>query len=131
MASLRHARLLRITNMLLRGHHPPDQRVVVWKRQTYSLAHLETERQLWSKEHPNWDRIWRPMRIMEKQNHRWRNSVGRRLRRMYFAPLARGVTTFYSAEQMKRLRDLTMPRNIFSPHPRKLTFEEFKKVWIR
>jgi hypothetical protein len=128
--SLRHTRLLRIANMLARGERPYDQRAILWKGKTYLLAHLERERTPTGGEHPNWERKWRRSDWRGKECHRWRNSVGRRLRRMYFAPMARGVTTFYSAAQMKRLAKLTMPNNLFS-HPRKLTFEEFKKVWIR
>ena len=133
--SLRHTRLLRITTMLSRGERCEGrgmERVIRWKGTLYHLEHLERERMEGNSEHPNWDRIWRPMKTMERSrsSHRWRNHVGRRERRMFFAPLDRGVTTFYSAAQLRRLASLTMPRDL-SGHPRKLTFEEFKKVWIR
>lgn len=135
--SLRHTRLLRIANMLARGDRPYNQRAIFWKGKTYLLADLERER-INGGEHPNWDRIWRPQRMDAKQNHRWRNSVGRRLRRLYFAPLARGVTTFYSDLQLNRMLVLvTAPDNLIgrtqslTEPRRKLTFEEFKRVWVR
>jgi hypothetical protein len=129
--SLRHTRLLRIVNILTNGQRPYDQRAIYWKGQTYLLAHLERERGDDRGEHPSWDRIWRPSRADAMESRRWRNSVGRRLRRMYDAPMGRGVTTFYSLAQMQRMQNLVTPRNFLGPRPPKLTFEEFKKVWIR
>lgn len=135
--SLRHTRLLRIANMLERGEREACHRLVRWRERNYDPAHLEREgfrinvRNAVGREHPHWDRRWRPSpRLDAKENPRWRNSVGRRLRRMYFSPMARGVTTFYSQAQMQRLLALTMPRDLNTP-ARRLTFEEFQKVWIR
>jgi hypothetical protein len=143
--SLRHTRLLRIVNMMERGEMPHEQRAVFWKGKHYALDDLEREGVAVRFNRPGtaldcrrmdarWDRIWRPMTANRKESHRWRNAVGRRLRKLYFAPLARGVTPFFSEAQLQRLRQLALApdgEQSFMRAPRKLTFEEFKKRWIR